>query len=243
MSMKSKLFGLGLLRQVKKNRNFLYEAVIAAAANDKIAESALLSDGTVPHDTVCVNDTSGSMAWKDCKPSRLEAGKMAVGKFIARRASLSSTDRIALVSFDSEARVVLPFTAISNRTLIHSAVTGLNAKGGTDIANGLRAAAGIFAVEPMAYFAAHRLKRVLLLTDGCGGNPLKASMALKDAGVLIEVIGIGGDRTAVNENLLRRVATTDANGFTHYWFVSDTGDLIKQYENMAAGIVWKGRSK
>ena len=95
----------------------------------------------------------------------------------------------------------------------------------------------------MAYFAARRLKRVLLLTDGCGGNPLKVSRTLKDAGVLIEVIGIGGDKTAVNEKLLRRVATTDANGFTHYWFVTDTGNLIKQYENMAAGIVWKGRSK
>ena len=238
-----KLFGLRLLRPIKETSNLLHEAALAAAANNKLAESALLSDGTVPHDTVCVNDTSTSMGWKDCKPSRLGAGKMAVETFIAKRASLSSTDRIAMVSFASDARVVMPFTEISNRTLIHSAVTGLKAKGGTDIAKGLKAAAGIFADEPMAYFAARRLKRVLLLTDGCGGNPLKVSRALKDAGVLIEVIGIGGDKTAVNEKLLRRVATTDANGFTHYWFVTDTGNLIKQYETMAAGIVWKGSRK
>ena len=239
MTTKRKFFGL--LRQAEKTNSSLHKAPLATA-NNKLGEPALLSDKTIPNDTVCVNDTSSSMSWKDCKPSRLEAGKMATEKFISKRTSISKTDRIALVSFDTSAHIVLPFTDITNLTLINSAVTSLKAEGGTDIAEGLKAAAGIFANDPIVNFAGRRLKRILLLTDGCGGRPLKISQALKDADILIEVIGIGGDRSAVNEKLLRKVAKTDANGFTHYWFFTDTDNLVKQYENIATGIVWKGNN-
>ena len=229
----------GLLGQAERISSILHKTPLAVA-NNRPAISALLSDVTVPHDTVCVNDTSTSMSWKDCKPSRLEAGKVAVKKFISKRTSISMTDRIAMVSFDSEARIVLPFTDINNLASIDSAVTGLETRGGTDIAKGLKVAAEIFADDQIANFAGRRLKRILLLTDGCGGSPITISRALKDADVLIEVIGIGGDRSEVNEELLQKVATTDINGFRHYWFVTDTDNLVKHYEKMATGIIWKG---
>jgi len=237
MTMKRRF--LKLLRQTQETNSLLCKVPLAAA-NNRLAMSALLSDATVPNDTICVNDTSWSMSWKDCKPSRLEASKMAVKKFISKRASLSATDRVAVVSFDSEAHIVLPFTDISNLASIRSAITNLETEGGTNIAKGLKAAARLFANDEMENFAARRLKRILLLTDGCGGNPIRISRALKDADILLQVIGCGS-RSSVNEELLRRVATTDTKGFTHYWFVNNTKDLIEHYENMATGIVWKAK--
>ena len=203
----------------------------------------LLSGESIPHDTICVNDISGSMSYADCKPSRLEASKIAAKKFVSKRAVISTSDRIAVVSFNTKARIVLPFTGVTELSSINSAIDSLKIWGGTDIDKGLKAAAEIFTDDPIANFAARRLKRILLLTDGCGGNPINISKALKDADVLIEAIGIGGDRSKVNEELLKKVATTDADGFTHYWFFTDTDSLIKQYENIATGLVWKGNNK
>jgi hypothetical protein len=56
----------------------------------------------------------------------------------------------------------------------------------------------------------------------------------------MEIIGIGGDTSQVQEQLLRQVATTDANGFVHYWFFRDTDGLVAHYENLASGLVYRG---
>ena len=61
--------------------------------------------------------------------------------------------------------------------------------------------------------------------------------------VLVEVIGIGGHSSAVNEHLLRRIATTDPDGFTHYCFIRDSASLIAHYSELATGIVWKGKDR
>jgi hypothetical protein len=55
-------------------------------------------------------------------------------------------------------------------------------------------------------------------------------------------MGFGGDPAAVDEGLLRKVATTDASGFAHYWFFRDTDGLVAHYEDLATGIVFRGHN-
>jgi hypothetical protein len=191
------------------------------------------------YDTVCINDVSGSMGEKDCLPSRLAASKKAVEAFMDKRLSCSPNDRFGLIKFNNDAEIVLGLTAIINIELIKRHLDALNVGGGTDIAEGLKAAERVFAEDNLN--TNQRLKHILLLTDGCGGNPIKIAEKLKEHNILIEVIGIGGYPLAVNEELLKKVATTDSNGFTHYWFFRDTQSLISHYESLATGIVFRGK--
>jgi Ca-activated chloride channel family protein len=182
------------------------------------------------------------MSTNDCRPSRIEASKRAAQQYIMRRAELSPHDRIALVSFAEYAEVVLPLTNITDTATIVNALKSLHAGGGTDINEGLKVAERILFEDRSRDVQDNRLKRILLLTDGHGGHPIRTARKLKSCGVLTEVIGIGGDPSAVNEKLLRKVATTDSHG-THYWFFRDTDSLVAHYDNLATGIVFRGHDK
>jgi Mg-chelatase subunit ChlD len=182
------------------------------------------------------------MGWRDCKPSRLAASTKATGAFGRRRAALSCGDRLAVVAFNTHAHVVLPLTGIGHLDRIVKHLSTLKAGGGTDIAEGLRVAHDLLARDARERAMLPRYQRLLVLTDGHGGRPLTWANRLKGAGVLIEVIGFGGDPAAVDEGLLRKVATTDANGCTHYWFFRDTDGLVAHYENLASGIVFRGHN-
>lgn len=195
-----------------------------------------------PWDTVCVNDKSGSMSERDCRPSRLEASKRAAQQYIMRRAEASPRDRVALVSFTEYAEVVLPLTNICEAATITKALQGLHAGGSTDINKGLEAAERILFEDRPCDVQDDRLRRILLLTDGHGGHPIRTARRLKSYGVLIEVIGVGGDPSAVNEKLLRKVATTDSQA-THYWFFRDTDSLVAHYDHLASGIVFRGHDR
>lgn len=197
----------------------------------------------VPHDTVLLLDSSGSMTWKDCVPSRLEASVKAAEVFIRRRAALSPGDRIAIVTFNNRGRVVLPLTEVVHLDKIMMSLSILRGTGGTDMAEGLKAANALFANDVAQNPTLTRYRRILLLTDGQGGRPLPWATHLKNAGVLLEVMGVGGDASAVDERLLRQVATTDVNGVVHYRFFRDTEHLVAHYESLASGLVYGGQSQ
>ncbi len=211
--------------------------------NPNETASGLSDSSSLPHDTVCVQDISGSMKCTDCKPSRLEASKKAAKVFICHRATRSPGDRVGIVTFNNHGRVVLPLTEIGQMDTILSYLSGLRVGGGTNIAEGLKAANGVFAHDMDRHPTPARNKRILLLTDGHGGQPLSWAAHLKGAGVLLEVIGVGGDTLQVNESLLRQVATTDADGFVHYWFFRDTDGLVAHYESLASGLIYRGPTR
>jgi hypothetical protein len=195
-----------------------------------------------PCDTICVQDKSSSMKGTDCRPSRIEASKRTTQQYIRRKAELSPQDQIAIVSFTVYAEIVLGLTQIGETDAITRALKNLQAGGGTDINEGLKASGRILCEDRSGDLQSTRLKRLLLLTDGHGGHPIRTAKKLKNSGVLIEVIGIEGDPSAVNEKLLRKVATTDADG-THYWFFRDTDSLVAHYDNLATGIVFRDHDK
>jgi hypothetical protein len=75
------------------------------------------------------------------------------------------------------------------------------------------------------------LRRIIMLTDGHyneGGSPIKLARRLKDAGVVVDCIGIGGSPADVREGNLREIASRNADGSVRYCFIGDQQNLITQ---------------
>ena len=76
------------------------------------------------------------------------------------------------------------------------------------------------------------VRRIVLLTDGEGGDPLAMADELKSRGVVIDCIGIGPEPSKVNESLLRQVASV-IQGQCRYRFIKDSRTLIQHYTMLA----------
>lgn len=190
-----------------------------------------------PWDTVIVLDVSGSMGLSDYPPTRLAGGVQATTTHVTTSVQRRPDDRIALVSFHAFARRILPLTPVTRKKVILDALGGLTADGGTDLAKGLEAVLAVFQSEPFS----NRARHAIVLTDGQGGKPLAVAAKLKaELGVVIDVTGIGGSPSEVNEALLRRVATTEPDGSNHYRFIKDPDTLCQHYRQLAEGLVWTG---
>ena len=84
------------------------------------------------------------------------------------------------------------------------------------------------------------LRRIILLTDGDyneGDSPMPIARRLKDKGVMIDCIGIGGSPAEVNEADLKEIASRNPDDDSvRYCFVGDQQDLIRKYESLAHHI-------
>lgn len=203
---------------------------------DTNLESASLQG---PYCNNLVLDVSGSMGYKDCSPSRLGAAIMAAETFIRERAAIAPQDLIGVVSFNTRGRIELPLMPITSTETAVMTLQKLRTGGGTNLNAGLKTAWDM--LEPQIYNGMSG--RIIFLTDGRGGNPITLAKAIKNQGVLIEAIGFAGCNAEVDEKLLRKVATTDANGFTHYWFFKDTQSLVIHYKELATGVMFRGHNR
>lgn len=191
-----------------------------------------------PRDTVIVVDVSMSMEDCDYYPTRLDGGIEAGIEYINARAKYPG-DKIAVVSFSDDACIVLGLTDINKKSKIISALCCLTIEGGTNITKGLKAAITVFDNNENN----NHLRHVILLTDGYGSNPVRTAEKLKEQYAVIDVVGIGGTPDAVNTKLLRKVATTDPDGFNRYYFIKDSKTLREHYRKLATGLVWsKGKN-
>ncbi len=83
------------------------------------------------------------------------------------------------------------------------------------------------------------VKRIIMLTDGehnQGGSPITVASRLKNAGVIIDCIGIGGSPKDVDEKLLKEIASRNPDGSIRYCFIGDQQQLLRKYENLAHHI-------
>ncbi len=83
------------------------------------------------------------------------------------------------------------------------------------------------------------LKRIIMLTDGEHNgsvSPLAIASSLKNAGVIIDCIGIGGSPTDVDEKLLKQIASKNPDGSIRYCFIGDQQQLLRKYQSLAQHI-------
>ncbi|MBN2560181.1 MAG: VWA domain-containing protein [Phycisphaerae bacterium] len=184
--------------------------------------------GQREHSTHVV-DHSGSMGekFRDLM-TKLVATQRACSNMIISKERIDPADEIGLVAFNHAAQVLLPISPLStHKRQMLEVLQTLTAGGGTDINAGLKAARDLF-----DWGRQDVVRRVILLTDGHGGEPLATAEDLKGRGVVIDVIGIGPTPNHVNEKLLRKVASF-IDGELHYRFIKDQRTLVDHYTRLA----------
>lgn len=132
-------------------------------------------------------DTSGSMAKADRLPLVRKALRMLVEK-------LGDQDTVAIVQYDSHARLVLEPTAASDKARILAVIDGLLSGGSTNLEEGMQRAYEVAARS----FVPGGENRVLLLSDGvanlgalAAGDILSKVETHRKQGILCSVIGFG----------------------------------------------------
>ena len=211
-------------------------------------------------------DFSPSMDETDYSPSRRQGAVEANRQLIEAKAGRFADDRIGVIAFSGSADWLhRPVSVGEGREALSRSLQGNPSVGcGTDFCAALKLAEKGFQngpANPPSKGFLRRLvgellldepksgappkvsdtftRRVVLLTDGehnGSGDPLKIADRLKDAGVVIECVGIAGSPVDVDEKLLKRIASLDEAGEPRYCFIGDTSSLIRKYRSMANQI-------
>lgn len=164
-------------------------------------------------DLVLCLDLSRSMAAQDARPSRLVAARTELEALVER----ASNDRIGLVAFAGDARLVAAPTTDSRALLESLRALGTDADlmGGTDLGAALEMAGDALRSklggEGSAQASGSRGSRpaaIVLVTDGedHGGRGRAVAGRLAELGVPVHVIGVGSERGA-------KIPTFDGAGF------------------------------
>ena len=186
--------------------------------------------------SVLVNDVSPSME-EECDHGidKHEAAKRAAIQFVLEKAQIDANDEVALVCFAEFGRIVHPLSPLAThrRTIIQT-IQSFQIEPDTNINEGLKAAD-----SALDWGRRNVTRRIVLLTDGQGGNPLRTAESLKSRGVVIDVIGVGPNPSQVDEKLLRHVAST-VGGELRYRFIKDHKTLLGHYTQIAGKTLVAG---
>ncbi len=162
------------------------------------------SFGNMAANFALVLDRSGSMDGE-----KMENMKEAAGYVIDH---LNDRDLVSITIFDDQVETPVSNQPAQDRDGIKAKVASIIPRGGTQIADGLRAGLE----EVMKGYAKDRVNRILLLTDGRTWDDEDASLKLADEaakqGIAITSIGIGDDW---NEKLLLQLAEK-SRGNSHW---------------------------
>lgn len=137
-------------------------------------------------DIVLALDTSRSMLARDMAPSRLDVAKRDILSVLPE---LRGGDRVGLIAFAGETRLVVPLThdLDSFRQLLEPVDTDTVRKGGTDLAAAIRE--GLKLTED----SQEATTVIVLLTDGedLTGASAQAAREALEKGVVVHAIGYG----------------------------------------------------
>ncbi len=148
-------------------------------------------------DAVVALDVSRSMLADDIEPSRLERAKRDIRQQLTERTVFQHASRLALVAFAGSTSLKLPLTTdhLAFRSKLEAITVGSAPRGGTAIAEAIRAATDLFATSPQ-----DATKIILLFTDGEDheGGPVEAAkVAYEEHGIRVYPVGVGDPRRTV----------------------------------------------
>ncbi len=180
---------------------------------------------------ILVIDVSPSMEEKDYPPSRLKGAKKAAARFLDKRLATNPDALVGIVKYGGRAKVVShPLILRQHISELQESLEDMTTIGATNIAAGLRLASREIEEIPDAGHP-----RILLLTDGhynTGYDPRDLAKSLKNQGVQIDIIGIGGSPRDVNERELKEMASV-VDGELRYWFIKSVNELVTKFEALA----------
>ena len=186
-----------------------------------------------PLNLAIVIDRSGSM-----KGARIANAIEAATGTIAR---LRDGDSVTVVSFDTEAQIVVPPTIASatNRDAMTAAVRAIRLGGDTCISCGLETAANAMSASPV--IMGDHVSRMMLLSDGATNHGVTDASGLRaladrmrDKGCAISTIGVDVD---FDEKVMALLAS-ESNG--RHYFVANAGDLpavfSQEFDSLLASV-------
>jgi Ca-activated chloride channel homolog len=125
----------GVVERERRGRWIPAALLVLALAALLLGAARPMARVPVPRDeatVMLVIDVSGSMNADDVEPTRMEAAQRAASRFLDR---LPERFQVGLVVFSSDAETLVPPT--TDREAVRSALTTLNANGGTAMGDGL----------------------------------------------------------------------------------------------------------
>ncbi len=169
------------------------EALLSLQLNIKVPKnSAYVSP---PLNVSFVLDKSGSMEGSE----RIESLKTNMLKYTD---ILRPNDRVSIVAFDNEAKVLMPSQLMTNKTYYTDMIKDLEAGGGTNIFDGLEKGYK----EVLKNVKVGQVNRVILLTDGYDGMPVDSTVNMSKfynrKNIQLSAIGVGNDYNYALLNLL-----------------------------------------
>ncbi len=149
-----------------------------------------------------VLDTSGSMAGR-----KIAAAKKAAWAAVE---ALDERDRVAILSFDSDSRLILRLTSASDQTLIRLTLTGIGVGGETRFAPALESALAVLRDDPAS------VRHVIFLSDGRAWPEATRPIVerMRAQGITLSTVGLGEDH---DHEALGRLA---AWGGGRYYFAT-----------------------
>lgn len=181
---------------------FAFAPALLGAAWLLRAEFAPAPDAAEPPsgaDLILCLDVSRSMLARDLAPSRLARAQAEIRAL----AEAAPADRLSLIAFAGEARLIVPPTRDGALLSDLAALCGPASVGvgGSDLGSGLEAAAALLAPTPAAPAT------VIVLTDGedLAGRGARAANALAQRGVEVLCFGFGSERGS-------KIAVPGSNG-------------------------------
>lgn len=165
-----------------------------------------------------VVDTSGSMEGRAMDDARAAS--------LAMVDTLGDGDRLAVVTFDAQARVLVPSTELDagERANARARVRAMEARGTTDLAGGLR----LGLLEVANHFRADGINRVVLLSDGVPNDRTQLDAMARSAasnGITITTLGLGND---YDETVMAQLAQLSGGRF-HY--VQDSAQVAAMFRD------------
>ena len=161
----------------------------------------------VPIDTASImlaNDTSGSMAATDVKPTRLQAAERAANHFLA---GVPASVRVGLIEFNTH--VALLQSPTTDHAQVSSALTQLRVTGGTAIGDALQTALRTLASVPKEG-GKQPPGAILLLSDGAsdvGSDPITVAQQAAAKHIPIYTVELGTPGGTVTEKRGNRTIT------------------------------------
>lgn len=174
--------------------------------------------GNVPLNLCLILDHSGSMAGQPLKTVQQAANRIVD--------NLASGDRLTVVIFDHQAKVLIPQQPVANPERIKQQIMSIRASGGTAIDEGLK-----FGIEETAKGKEGSTSQILLLTDGeneHGNNErcLKLAHLAADYNLTLSTLGFGDHW---NQDVLERIADAGGGSLS---YVQEPEDAVAEFSRL-----------
>ncbi|TVQ47678.1 MAG: VWA domain-containing protein [Gloeocapsa sp. DLM2.Bin57] len=177
-----------------------------------------IQENHLPLNLCLVIDYSGSMRGKP-----LEKVKQAAIDIISK---LNPGDRISVVGFNHQAKVIIPCQGLETLSVVEQAIADLKANGGTAIDEGLK-----LGIQEIANGKNNRISQLFLLTDGeneHGDNQrcLKLAELASGYNITINTLGFGSHW---NPDVLEKIADRAAGTLCH---IEEPEQALREFQRL-----------